>query len=158
MLMPKPLRHSHGDVELHLTALKLQLLKDAARAAGQEVFSVVEAQLLSRLPGLPKAQGLEQEFKVKFLHKLELKGRWKPIRERNETYALRVMTHGITIDASTSWALANAMSTLYQLLAVKVSQNEVGWYIKRMVVLLFGPVLARCKTRTSKNTTTLGKT
>ena len=130
VLIPKPSTHSSGDAELHLTPQKLHILKEAAGAAGQETSGIVEAQFLSRLPSSSlKAPMQHTEFAVKFIYKLEpWKGwnSWKPIQERSEAYALRVTPEGITITAPSSWALANAMATLYQLLAIKVAGKEVN--------------------------------
>ena len=38
---------------------------------------------------------------------------------RNETYGLSLSKRELVVDARTSWALANAMATLYQLLEVR---------------------------------------
>ena len=141
VLIPKPLVHSSGDAELHLTPELLSMLREVAEAQGPECLHIVEAQFLSRLPGLPTEFNHQREeelvetsmevrktFKVSFHHPIELwKGResWQPIRERNESYGLLVAPHGIGIDAHTPWGLANAMSTLYQLLAIKISDEGV---------------------------------
>ena len=141
VLIPKPLVHSSGDAELHVTPGLLRMLKEVAKSAGPESLRIVEAQFLSRLPGLPSkvdhqreeelvqtSMELRENFKVHVHHRIELwKGResWQPIRERDESYGLVVTPHGIEIDARTSWGLANAMSTLYQLLAIRVSDDGV---------------------------------
>ena len=128
VLIPKPLSHRSGDVELHLTPLMLLIFKEAARSAGPEAFNIVEAQFLSRLPSLPAPkQPQHLDFTVSFRYQVEPWNgwdSWKPIHERNESYALRVGPGGIDIEAPTSWALANAMSTLYQLLSIRVSHKQ----------------------------------
>jgi hexosaminidase len=66
-------------------------------------------------------------LKVSFLHKLGLwssTSSWQPVKERNETYGLTIEGTTLTIDAQSSWALSNAMATLYQLVQVKKSNEK----------------------------------
>ncbi|CAE8582787.1 unnamed protein product [Polarella glacialis] len=134
VVMPKPGSHSSGDDTVTLGLSQLRELACAARASA-EAWGIIGAQLLSRLPK-PYSEvtcrrhgpkGKRNKFKVALVHKLpELLGHgsWKPSRERNESYGLSISSNELLVDAKTSWALANAIATLYQLLEVRTLSGQ----------------------------------
>lgn len=64
---------------------------------------------------------------VQFVHKLPVwqsPQSWQPVRLREEGYSIDIFNRTIVIDAPSSWALSNAMSTLFQLLEVKQSPKN----------------------------------
>ena len=130
VLMPKPLSHSHGDAVMRVTPSWLRMLPELVPAG--EPRRIVEAQLLSRLP--PESFESESEpqedpeFSVNFSHNLDGWrgwGTWQPMRERKESYGLIVKPDGISLSVEGPWGFANAMSTLYQLMDIKVRREEV---------------------------------
>ena len=127
VLIPKPTRHASGADVFHLTQQILEALKEAAKAAGGETWKIVNAQFFSRLSSLPSLESSSVErsdFRVDFLHQIDeptaTSLREHP-RDRTEAYSLNVTQHDILIAARSSWALANAMATLYQLVSVQVT-------------------------------------
>jgi hexosaminidase len=122
VLMPKPQQHSAGEAELVFGAAEFQALAAAAQSSDDETHRVVEAQFLSRFPESSNSDIGSSSLKVEFLHVLPAfdgASSWQPTRERNETYGLYVGEGKLVVDAQTHWALANAMSTLYQLTEMK---------------------------------------
>jgi hexosaminidase len=122
VLMPKPHQHSTGKAEVVLGASELQALAAAAKSSDEETQRVVEAQFLSRLPEHRESDSGSSSLQVEFLHALPAfdgASSWQPTRERNETYGLYIGEGKLIVDAQTHWALANAMSTLYQLTEIK---------------------------------------
>lgn len=131
VLIPKPQHHESGESSLQWGSSELLALRDAAQAASRETSLVVEAQLMQRLPDakqLSQQQLGQETFHVEFLHPLPdwTSDSWLPMRERNETYGLFIDAGNLRVDAQTSWALANAMSTLYQLMEVKMLNASTG--------------------------------
>lgn len=144
VLMPRPSSHAPGSSEVAVGARELCALARAAWDASPETWAVVAAQLLSRLP-LQSAtvgshpliaadlQELKQvarlgHFEV-LLPRLEAwRGRqsWVPHRQRNESYALEVEANRLVVDVSSSWALSNAMATLYQLMALRTEDGHAS--------------------------------
>ncbi|CAK9007084.1 Chitooligosaccharidolytic beta-N-acetylglucosaminidase (Beta-GlcNAcase) (Beta-N-acetylhexosaminidase) (Beta-hexosaminidase) [Durusdinium trenchii] len=129
VLIPKPTRHASGADVFHLTQQILEALKEAAKAAGGETWKIVNAQFFSRLSSLPSLESSSVErsdFRVDFLHQIDeptaTSLREHP-RDRTEAYSLNVTQHDILIAARSSWALANAMATLYQLVSVQVTDG-----------------------------------
>lgn len=108
---------------MQLGSSELMALKQAAQASSPETMNVVEAQLLSRLPEVAYLTPGNAKLQVEFVHSLPAwtADSWTPIRERNETYGLSLGVDKLVIDAQSHWALANAMSTLYQLMEIKKS-------------------------------------
>jgi len=127
VLIPKPQHHTTGESVLDFGPAEFAALEEAAKASDEETFGIVQAQLLDRLPQHKYEAKGRSGLSVEFLHKLpEWKGAdsWQPIRERNETYALSVSDKKLVVDAQSTWALANAMATLYQLMEVKGALPE----------------------------------
>lgn len=131
VLMPQPQSHTFGVDTLRLGRAELTSIGEAAMAAGAETKRIVDAQLMDRLPELPfLPQPAGSGLKVTFLHNLpdyDKYSSWQPIRERNETYGLAISDNFLSIDAKSSWALANAMATLYQLMEVKMTDSTSSW-------------------------------
>jgi hexosaminidase len=126
VVMPRPQSHKSGSSELEVGALELSSIVEAAAAAGVETQKIVQAQLLSRLPPLKELGPGKSKLKVKFTHSLpSWRGlsSWEPIRQRDERYSLDITGDTITVDAASSWGLSNAMSTLYQLLEMKLGSG-----------------------------------
>jgi len=127
--MPQARSHSSGNTIFQIGLTDLNAIKSAAVAAGKETENIVNAQLLMRLPDYDHlGPAGASKLTVQFLHILPTwqgAASWQPIRQRNETYALSIDNGILTIDAQSSWALANAMSTLYQLLEVKKSDGNL---------------------------------
>jgi hexosaminidase len=126
VLIPKPQQHASGESVLQFGPAELAALEQAARASDEETFRIMEAQLLDRLSRRGE-NGSGSQLSVEFLHKLPAwrgADSWQPSRERNETYGLYVSDEKLVVDAQSPWALANAMSTLYQLMEVKGAERE----------------------------------
>jgi hexosaminidase len=129
VLMPQPQSHSSGVSTLWLGAAEISSISEAAEAAGKETLSIVASQFLARMPDIEDiATARKSTLQVLFLHKLpEWRGAssWQPIRQRNESYGLAVSDNSLVVDAQSSWALANAMATLYQLTEVKKARVSI---------------------------------
>lgn len=128
VLMPQPQSHSSGNSILQLGVADLVSITSAATAAGKETENIVTAQLMMRLPHHDAIGPAASKLTVKFLHALPAwqgAASWQPLRQRNETYGLSIDNGTLTVDAQSPWALANAMSTLYQLLEVKKSNGNL---------------------------------
>jgi len=134
VVIPEPRHHHSGDEDFTITRNDLKAVRRAAKETSVETWRIVKAQLMSRLPNLRRSgkTWFEEEEEegpgmgVHFLRSIdEWKGAesWEPIRERNETYSLSVEPGRLVVDASSSWGLANAMATLYQLIEIKESQD-----------------------------------
>lgn len=134
VVMPKPQHHESGKSALQWGSFELMALQEAAKASSPETWSVVEAQLMQRLPEaewLLHQQPGKKKLHVEFLHQLPqwTADSWTSIRERNETYGLFVDADSLVIDAQTHWALSNAMSTLYQLMEIKTMDVSLGGWM-----------------------------
>jgi len=133
VVIPKPQHHEAGESALQWGSYELMALQEAAKASSPETWSVVEAQLMQRLPSaewLLHQQPGKKKLEVEFLHQLPqwTADSWTPMRERNETYGLFIDSDRLVVDAQTHWALSNAMSTLYQLMEVKTMDvSSGGW-------------------------------
>jgi len=118
VLMPKPKSHTSGGSVLQIGKAELDSIEKAAESVGKETATIVKAQLMERLPGSMHLSSGQSPMTVTFLHNVD-RLPWEPLKARNETYGLSIDGTKLTIDAKSSWALSNAMATLYQLMEVK---------------------------------------
>lgn len=128
VVIPRPRSHQSGTEVFTIGWAEIKAVRKAAKEMSRETWRIVKAQLMSRLPNLRRNGSVEEKSNmgVQFLHaipKWEGAESWEPIRQRNETYGLIVEPGRLVVDASSSWALANAMATLYQLIEIKDSQR-----------------------------------